>query len=120
MGSPTHAPPYSRTRRTEGLLFTAGILGRTSEGLAEGFRAQLEAAFDDLDALLVGEGSTLADVVRLVCYLTDADQMGELNEVFTTRFAEPRPTRTTVVVAALPFGAMVEVEATAAVADPQG
>lgn len=55
----------------------------------------------------------MEDVVRLVCYVTHADQMGDLNELFTQRFNEPRPTRTTVVVAGLPQDAMVELEATA-------
>lgn len=106
-------PPYSRTRSAEGLLFTAGVLGRTGSGLADGFRAQLGVAFDNLEELLSSEGTDMAAVVRLVCYLTQADQMDELNELFTQRFAEPRPARTTVVVAALPQSALVEIEATA-------
>ncbi|MCZ7627721.1 MAG: RidA family protein [Microthrixaceae bacterium] len=106
-------PPYSRTRRAAGLLFTAGVLGRTESGLTGGFRLQLEAAFDNLETLLASEGVEMADVVRLVCYLTDGDQVGALNELFTQRFTEPRPARTTVVVSGLPQDALVELEATA-------
>lgn len=83
--------------------------------MADGFRAQLETAFDNLGDLLSSEGSSMAEVTRLVCYLTDSGQMTALNEVFTERFAMPRPARTTVVVAALPAGALVEIEATAAI-----
>jgi 2-iminobutanoate/2-iminopropanoate deaminase len=107
-------PPYSRTRSAAGLLFTAGILGQTEVGLADGFRAQLETAFDNLENLLSSEGSSEVGVTRLVCYLTDAEQMPVLNDLFTERFTVPRPARTTVVVAALPAGALVEIEATAA------
>lgn len=107
-------PPYSRVRRGAGLLFTAGILGQAEAGLAVGFRAQLETAFDNLEGLLSSEGSSKAEVTRLVCYLTDVEQMAVLNEVFTDRFEVPRPARTTMVVAALPAGALVEIEATAA------
>lgn len=109
-------PPYSRTRSAAGLLFTAGILGRTEAGLADGFRAQLGTAFDNLENTLSSEGSSNAEVTRLVCYLTDTEQMAVLNELFTERFAVPRPARTTVVVSALPTGALVEIEATAAIA----
>lgn len=107
-------PPYSRTRSAAGLLFTAGVLGRTGDGLADGFRAQLGIAFDNLESLLLSQGTDMNGVVRLVCYLTQVDQMGVLNELFTQRFAEPRPVRTTVVVADLPQDALVEIEATAA------
>lgn len=106
-------PPYSRTRSAAGLLFTAGVLGRTGDGLADGFRAQLGVAFDNLDNLLLSQGTDMGSVVRLVCYLTDNDQMDILNELFAVRFAEPRPARTTVVVAGLPQDALVELEATA-------
>ena len=109
-------PPYSRTRRAAGLLFTAGILGQTEMGLADGFGAQLETALDNLEKLLSSEGSSEAAVTRLVCYLTDAEQMTVLNELFTERFSVPRPARTTVVVEALPAGALVEIEATAELA----
>lgn len=108
------SPPYSRTRRAGSVLVTAGILGRTEAGLSEGFSAQLGTALDNLEDLLSAEGCSTSDVVRLVCYLTDAEQMTDLNEVFIDRFALPRPARTTVVVSALPSGALVEVEATVA------
>jgi 2-iminobutanoate/2-iminopropanoate deaminase len=114
MSTTSTPPPYSRTRQAAGLLFTAGILGQTEAGLADGFRTQLETAFDNLEDLLSSEGSSKARVTRLVCYLTDAEQMAVLNELFTAHFAVPRPARTTVVVAALPAGALVEIEATAA------
>ncbi len=118
MGSSSGAAPYSRTRRASGLLLTAGILGRTGADLAQGFRAQLETALDNLEGLLSEEGSSMSQVLRLACYLTDVDQLDDLNGVFTARFAEPRPARTTVIVAGLPFGALVEIEATAEITSP--
>jgi 2-iminobutanoate/2-iminopropanoate deaminase len=108
--------PYSRTRRAAGLLLTAGILGRTEDGLADGFNAQLGLALENLEGILSDEGCAMSDVVRLVCYLTDEDQMTVLNELFSAGFPQPRPARTTVVVGALPGGALVELEATAVVA----
>lgn len=108
-------PPYSRLREAGGLILTAGILGQTDTGLVGGGTApELRQALANLDALLATVGHTSADVVRLVVYLTDLADMEVLNEAFVGHFAEPRPTRTTVVVAALPGGASVEIEATAA------
>lgn len=106
-------PPYSRVRRTDSLLFTAGIIGQVDGRLTDGFESQLAAAFDNLEALLGVEGMTINSVLRLVVYLTDIEDMGVLNDQFTTRFDEPRPARSTVAVTALPGGALVEVEATA-------
>lgn len=108
-------PPYSRLREAGGLTLTAGILGQTDSGLvAGGTGPELRQALANLDALLSTAGHRSADVVRLVVYLTDIDDMEVLNEAFVEHFAEPRPARTTVVVAALPGGARVEIEATAA------
>ncbi|MEZ5237662.1 MAG: RidA family protein [Microthrixaceae bacterium] len=107
-------PPYSRTREAAGLLFTAGVLGTDESGLAEDVGEQIALAFANLEALLDSRGRAGSDVVRLVVYLSDIDAIGLVNEAFTRHFAEPRPTRTTVEVSALPFGAAVELEATAA------
>lgn len=108
-------PPYSRTRTAAGLLFLAGILGRDDTGLPDGFRAQLDQAFANLEAQLANHDVGTSDVVRLVCYLTDIDDTADLNESFVEHFAEPRPVRSTAMVSALPGGALVEIEATAAI-----
>jgi 2-iminobutanoate/2-iminopropanoate deaminase len=94
-------------------VVAAGMLGRRDGPLVEGFEPQLRQACDNLESLLATEGCTQADVVRLVVYLTDIEHMDTLNLVFSERFSEPRPVRTTVVVAGLPGGALVELEATA-------
>jgi 2-iminobutanoate/2-iminopropanoate deaminase len=108
-------PPYSRTRTAGPLLLTAGILGRRDGALVDGgTEAELRQALANLDGLLAGEGLDRSDVVRLVVYLADMGDMAVLNTVFVEHFDEPRPARTTVEVSALPGGARVEIEATAA------
>lgn len=108
-------PPYSRTRNAAGLLFLAGILGTRDTALAEGFCAQLDQAFDNLEGQLADHDVGTSDVVRLVCYLADIEDIAELNEGFVERFEEPRPVRSTVAVSALPGGALIEIEATASI-----
>ncbi|MGI9576651.1 MAG: RidA family protein [Microthrixaceae bacterium] len=108
-------PPYSRTRTAAGLLFLAGILGRDDGGLPDGFRAQLDQAFYNLEDQLADHDVGTVDVVRLVVFLTDIEDTADLNESFIEHFAEPRPVRSTVAVSALPGGALVEIEATASI-----
>lgn len=110
---PTAAPPYSRIRSAGGLVFTAGVLGQRDGALVEGDSDQMRCAFANLLELLASEGIEASGVLRLVVYLTDIAQMGDLNEAFVEAFAEPRPVRTSVVVSELPLGAVVELEATA-------
>lgn len=108
-------PPYSRIRRAGPLLLTAGILGRRDGAIVGGgATAELAQALANLGEPLVSEGLTFDDVVRLVVYLVDVDDLAAANDQFVQTFAVPRPTRTTVVVRALPGGARVEIEATAA------
>jgi len=121
VGAVTSTPPYSRIRRAGPLWVTAGILGRRDGDLVPGGTgAELDQALANLAALAADAGLGLADVVRLVVYLVDIDDMGLLNDRFTQAFAEPRPARTTVAVAALPGGARVEIEATLASDEGRG
>ncbi len=94
-------------------MFTAGVLGQREGVLVQGAANQMRCAFENLLELLATEGVDASEVVRLVVYLTDVSQMGELNDAFVDVFDEPRPARTSVVVDALPLGALVELEATA-------
>ena len=106
-------PPYSRIRHAGPVAVTAGILGRRDGDLVTGgTAAELDQALSNLRSLLGGEDLLLRDVVRLVVYLVDIDDVDVLNEAFVRWFDEPRPARTTVAVAALPGGAHVEIEAT--------
>lgn len=110
---------YSRVRRHGGVGFTAGILGRDHDGalVPGGTTAEFEHALRLLDELLDREGSSRADVLRLGVYLTDIGDLVAMDGVFRRWFADPRPTRTTIEVAALPGSASIEIEASFAVRD---
>ena len=71
--------------------------------------------FESLRAILEAAGMTLADVVKVTAFLADLDDYPAFNELYGRRFtADPPPVRTTVQ-ARMPFGARLEVEATAAI-----
>jgi len=75
--------------------------------------AQTEQIFKNLSAVLRATGKTLADVVRVGVYLTDMSDFPYMNSVYARHFDAPYPARTTVVVSALPFGGIVEIDVVA-------
>jgi 2-iminobutanoate/2-iminopropanoate deaminase len=62
-------------------------------------------------AVLDTEGATLAQVVKTTVYLRHIDDFAAMNEVYAEVFGGHRPARSTVGVAGLPMGALVEIEA---------
>jgi 2-iminobutanoate/2-iminopropanoate deaminase len=73
--------------------------------------AQTEQVFNNLEAIIISCGATLAHVVKVTVFMTDLAEFGEMNAVFARRFGDHRPARSTVQVVALPTGARVEIEA---------
>jgi 2-iminobutanoate/2-iminopropanoate deaminase len=65
----------------------------------------------NLSDLLASEGASLADVVRTTVYLHDMGDFAAMNAVYAAAFGDHRPARATVAVAALPLGALVEIDA---------
>ena len=115
--------PYSPIVRAGGLLFTSGQLGVAPgpEGtpvLVEGGTAtQLRQALANAEALLLSEGAAKADVVKATIFLIDMGEFSSVNEVWSDFFDGHRPARSAVGVAALPMGALIEVELVARVSD---
>ena len=107
--------PYSPAVRAEGTLYCSGQLGMdpaTGE-LALGVRAQAERALLNMEALLTAAGLRFSNVAKTTIFLTNMADFAVVNEVYSSHFAAPYPARSTVQVAALPKGGLVEIEATA-------
>jgi 2-iminobutanoate/2-iminopropanoate deaminase len=83
--------------------------------LQEGVEAQTRQALANLDAVLRAAGASMADVVKTTIFLVDIRQFGVVNAIYGTLFPSPPPARSTVQVAALPLGGLVEIEAVALV-----
>jgi 2-iminobutanoate/2-iminopropanoate deaminase len=75
--------------------------------------AQLTQAIHNLAALLAGEGSSLADVVKTTVFLRHMSDFAMMNDAYVAAFGEHRPARSSIGVAELPLGALVEIEAMA-------
>jgi 2-iminobutanoate/2-iminopropanoate deaminase len=109
--------PYTPVVRCGEWVITSGQVGALpgpdgKPQLVEGgTESQLRQALQNLSALLGTEGLALADVKKATVFLVNMADYAMLNEVWTETFPEPRPSRSAVAVAALPLGAMIEVEA---------
>lgn len=105
--------PYSSVRTADGVVgWVSGVLPYAPDGTIVADReAALAAAMRVLDERLGAAGAHLDDVVKVTVYLVDLAWRDALNDAWLTTFAEPRPARTAVQVAALPRGAMIELDA---------
>ncbi|EME67148.1 RidA family protein [Rhodococcus sp. GXMU-t2271] len=113
----THEPtahPYSPAYAVAGFGFVSGALSVDEHGIAvDGTTAALDAAIARLGERLATIGMTLSDVVKTTYFVTDVSLRDQANRHYEKIFATPRPARSFVEVAALPYGATVEIEAVA-------
>jgi reactive intermediate/imine deaminase len=79
--------------------------------LADGIDAQIHQVFRNLRAVAAAAGAGLEDAVKVTVFLTDMGNFARVNEAMAQYFTQPYPARAAVGVAALPRGALVEIEA---------
>jgi len=105
--------PYSHAVDADGLIFLSGqtpIIPGTSQLIAGGIREQTRQCFENLFAVLAAGGLTPDEVQKVNVFLTDMANFQAMNEIYQQQFSEPFPARTTIGVAGLPLGALVEIE----------
>jgi 2-iminobutanoate/2-iminopropanoate deaminase len=116
--APAAIGPYSQAIISGGFLFSAGQipLDPVNGNIVDGdITRQAEQVMDNLEAVLASAGLTWADVVKTTVYLHDMADFPKVNELYASRLGSARPARSTVQVAALPRGAMIEMDVIAAV-----
>ena len=107
----TPVGPYAPIVRAGGFLICSGQIGIADGALVPGgVIAQFRQAMANAEAVLATEGATLADVVKATVFLVHMDDFGAMNEAYVEAFGGHRPARSAVGVAALPLGALVEIE----------
>ena len=103
--------PYSDAIEIGDIIEFSGMIGNTENGLVEGgFESELNQIFKNLKDGLDYYNLNYSNVIKAKILLSDINDMPKLNEVYLTYFQKPLPIRTTFAVAALPFGAKVEIE----------
>lgn len=113
--APRALGPYSQGIVAGELIFTAGQLGGHPQSgeLAQGIEAQTLQALSNVAAVLEAAGAGWGDVVKTTVFLSDMSDFAAFNAVYAEVVEEPFPARSTVAAAALPRGALVEIDAIA-------
>jgi len=115
--APLPVGPYSQAVACGGLLFLSGQIPLdpgTQKLIAGEIEAQTERVIENLAAVLAAGGCSLADVLRTTVYLADLSLFPRMNAVYARYFERaPRPARSTIQAAALPLGALIEIDAIA-------
>lgn len=112
--APAAIGPYVHAVVARGLLFVSGQIpldAETGRLVGSTPAEHAEQAIKNLKAVVEAAGATLADVVRTTVYMTDLSAFAEVNEVYARWFGDNPPARAAIGVAALPAGALVEVDA---------
>jgi 2-iminobutanoate/2-iminopropanoate deaminase len=114
--APTAVGPYSQAVALGELVFASGQISLDpASGELRGKTAaeQARQVMINLKAVLEAAESSLTSVLKTTIFLTDMTAFQEVNEVYSQALGEHRPARSTVGVASLPKGALVEIEAVA-------
>lgn len=116
--APAAIGPYSQGRVVGNFVFTAGQIPLDPASMdvdGEDIETQTERVMKNLDAVLQAAGSSLSQVVKTTCFLVDLNDFQAFNAIYGRWFGDHKPARSTVQVAKLPRGVLVEVECVAVV-----
>lgn len=111
--APKAVGPYSQAVEANGTLYVSGQLpidANTGEFAPGGVKEQLVQIFKNLQYILEEAGYSFDNVVKTTVYLTNMGDFATLNEVYSQFYKEPYPARVAYAVAALPKGALAEVD----------
>lgn len=111
--APSAVGPYSQAIQAGNLIFLSGLVGldpKTSGLVSGGFQKELQQIFKNLQVMLIAANASITQVAKITVYLTSMNDFSVLNEMMKENLKEPFPARTTVMVAALPKNAVVELD----------
>jgi 2-iminobutanoate/2-iminopropanoate deaminase len=114
--APKAIGPYSQAIRTDSMIYTAGQTGLdpiSGELIGNTVEEQTRQVLTNLQNVVEAAGSTFAHVVKTTVFLKNMDDFSKMNAIYAEFFGENPPARSTVAVAALPKGGLVEIEAIA-------
>lgn len=118
--APAAVGPYSQAVRYGNFVYTAGQVAidpSTGRIDARTIEDQTDRALRNLTAVLTAAGSGLDRVLKVTVFMTDLGEFAAMNGVYAKHFSSDPPARSAVQVAALPLGALIEIEAVALAGD---
>ena len=115
--APEPVGAYSQGVAANGFVFTAGQVGIDAAGNLAGtdIVTQANQTFRNITAILAAAGTTPANLIKTTVYLKNTDDFKTVNELYAAWVGSPAPARTTIAVAWLALGALIEVECVAAI-----
>lgn len=111
--APAAIGPYSQAVIANGFVYSAGQLAldpASGEMVKGDIVAQTERVMENLQNILASAGAAWTDLVKVTVYLQDLAHFPTVNEIYGRWIGDARPARSTVQVAALPRGALIEVD----------
>lgn len=113
--APAAIGPYSQAIRAGSFIFASGQLGLNPQSgkLQEGVEAQARQALVNVQAVLAASGAGIENVVKVTLFLADMADFAKVNAIYGEVFHHEPPARSTIQVAALPLGGLVEIEVVA-------
>ncbi|MBI2232168.1 MAG: RidA family protein [Deltaproteobacteria bacterium] len=111
--APKAIGPYAQAIKANGFIYTAGqipIDPKTGNFVEGGINEQTRQVLENLKAVLAAAGSSLDQVVKATVFLKNMTDFPAMNEVYGEYLGTARPARSTVAVAELPRGALVEID----------
>ena len=111
--APKAIGPYSQAIKVGNLVYTAGqipIDPKTGNFVAGGINEQTRQVLENLQAVLAAAGSSLNQVIKATVFLKNIGDFAAMNEVYADYLGDAKPARSTVAVAELPRGALVEID----------
>ena len=111
--APKAIGPYAQAIKANGFIYTAGqipIDPKTGNFVEGGISEQTRQVLENLKAVLAAAGSSLDQVVKATVFLENMADFAAMNEVYGEFLGNAKPARSTVAVAELPRGALVEID----------
>ncbi|MFQ5560572.1 MAG: RidA family protein [Nitrospinota bacterium] len=116
--APEAIGPYEQAIKTGGFIFTSGQIAidpKTNLLIENSIEKQTKRVLENLKAVLEAGGSSLNMVVKTTIYLKDLKTFDVVNTLYSEYFEKSKPARSTIQVAELPKGALIEIDAVALV-----
>jgi 2-iminobutanoate/2-iminopropanoate deaminase len=111
--APKAIGPYEQAIKANGFIYTAGqipIDPKTGSFIEGGITAQTRQVLENLKAVLEAGGSSLDRVVKATVFLKNMADFAAMNDVYAQYLGSAKPARSTVAVAELPRGALIEID----------
>jgi 2-iminobutanoate/2-iminopropanoate deaminase len=111
--APQAIGPYSQGIRVGDLLFFSGQIpldAKSGQMVGNDIQSQTKQVMQNIQGLLESQGLGFSNIVKSTVFLKNMGDFAAFNEVYASHLKAPFPARSTVEVAALPKGALVEIE----------